>query len=230
MKLHAFPLLFFVACGWPVCFSQSLDRVPGTEIFLSDKTRLILRRGDTKEISHQPYYYQPVNLRIASRGKDYEFLFLAYNSDDNGFADGAIMHMLLTWGLTSLQVEEADSLLKSLHGNGAFIAGALLIEPAIGKESLHIHSESPVAEMLNLSLKSKGGIPLSPGEKMALSFMFSATDAYQMIEFLENPEKLKGLFFDILYYTPAIKSREPFILRGEFQQWMENIGEKEISK
>ena len=34
---------------------------------------------------------------------------MSYDEDDDSKIDGAIMHMLLTWGLTDLQKAEAES-------------------------------------------------------------------------------------------------------------------------
>jgi hypothetical protein len=209
-----------------LCFAQIPDPNTKTEISLADGTRVVLFKSMTREADFHPYYYFPVNLRISIRGNLPEFSFLSYDNDGDGRIDGAIMHMLLTWGLTRAQKKVVEAELKSKKGRSAFLAGAFPLLP--DDQDFRIISDSEIGEIIKKSLKSRGGIALAPGEKMALSFMFSAEDPLIMEDALRNTRKLDRVFFEMLFNFPGSKEKTSIILRGSFRGWIEEINKEKI--
>ncbi|CAM1371892.1 hypothetical protein [Tenacibaculum xiamenense] len=86
----------------------SLD--DGVEITLFGKAKTRNNRFSSE------YYYLPTNLHLSKREDGTpEFLFLKYTSEnrvDAGGAQGALMHFLMEWGLSSEQKAEAQEKLK----------------------------------------------------------------------------------------------------------------------
>lgn len=109
LTLKMFLLFLFSSVIFPECFPQRLISGNKTIITLQDKTEIILYPEISETGRYMPYYYLPVNLRISCKNGISEFSFMSYDEDDDSKIDGAIMHMLLTWGLTDLQKAEAES-------------------------------------------------------------------------------------------------------------------------
>jgi hypothetical protein len=203
--------------------SQRLIPESRIQLTLSDSTSVILYCGVTADRVNNACYYLPVNLRISERSGKPEFSFLAYDSDGDGRNDGAIMHLLLTWGLSADQESETQTLLRSKVDSLYYLAGSFL--PASDKQDIafDIESDNPLGEVLKQSLRSRGNPPLAPGEKMALSFMFSMENTEKMEKALNNPEKLEGISFVLSYDQPGEVPGEVILLRGDFRGWMIKI-------
>jgi hypothetical protein len=212
---------FYLICQ--VSAGQRL--IPGskTVIVLSDCTRVILYRAVTTDGINNACYYLPVNFRISEKTGKPEFSFLSYDTDQDSRNDGAIMHVLLTWGLTEGQQTEAERLLRGKIDSTLYIAGCPLLMGKGEATQFEIHSANPLGEVLRTSLRSQGSPPLSPGEKMALSFMFSPENTGLMETAIKNPEKLKGIFFDLTFTFIGEQGVDTLRLRGDFQKWIKSI-------
>jgi hypothetical protein len=212
---------FFLICL--VSAGQRLIPESKMDVVLSDSTRVILYRAITSDQVNNACYYLPVNFRISEKAGKPEFSFLSYDSDQDGRNDGAIMHMLLTWGLTEDQQTEAERFLRGKVDSTLYIAGCPLLSGKGGDVRFEIHSANPLGVVLSESLRSKGSPPLSPGEKMALSFMFSPENSEKMEFAIKNPEKLMGVFFDLKYTISGKYGPDTLLLRGDFRKWVKSI-------
>ncbi len=209
---------------------QLKDSSNRVEVILSDKTPVKLFKAEPNNASDHTWHYLPVNLRISAKAGNPEFSFLSYDTDDDGEVDGAIMHLLITWGLTLQQSEEAEKYLRKNRDSLVYITGSIPLRSSGQDNSFTITGKNPLVEVLIKSLKSRGSAPLSPGEKIALSFMFSAQDARQMETALKDTEKLKGIYFELVFDMYRTDLPSPIVLRGDFQQWMAGLGEKQKIK
>jgi hypothetical protein len=212
---------FYLICQ--VSAGQRLIPDSKMDIVLSDSTRVTLYRAVTSDQVNNACYYLPVNFRISERAGKPEFSFLSYDSDQDGRNDGAIMHMLLTWGMREDQQTEAERLLRGKVDSTLYIAGSPLLSGKGEDIRFEIHSDNPLGVVLRESLRSQGSPPLSPGEKMALSFMFSPGNTEKMESAIKNPEKLKGIFFDLTYTISGNKGLDTLFLRGDFRKWIKSI-------
>jgi hypothetical protein len=193
------------------------------DILLSDCTRVTFYRAITTDLVNNACYYLPVNFRISEKAGKPEFSFLAYDSDEDGRNDGAIMHMLLTWGMTDVQQTEAERYLRGKVDSTLYIAGCPFLSGKGEGFRFEIHSVNPLGEVLSKSLRSQGSPPLSPGEKMALSFMFSPENSERMETAIKYPEKLKGIFFDLTFVISGEYGSDTLLLRGDFQKWIKSM-------
>ncbi|MEZ4824909.1 MAG: hypothetical protein R3C61_01245 [Bacteroidia bacterium] len=176
-------------------FAQKLDLRKEVKITLKDQTAVVLY--PSAEYRNQ-YYYSPVNLRISIRKDNQpEYSFLTFKENDEGPVTGGLMHIMLTWGLSISQEEEAIEKLRSEVDSTAVIYGALPLEPLEPASGFYIISDNRGAEILRRSLKSSAGPSNTPGGKMAASFMFSADDAVAIEKLMANPEDFKDsrIFF-----------------------------------
>lgn len=221
-RLHIILLFgFFLLCQ--VSAGQRLIPESKMDIVLSDSIKVTLYRAVTADRVNNACYYLPVNFRITEKAGKPEFSFLSYDSDQDGRNDGAIMHLLLTWGMTDDQQTEAERLLREKFDSTLYIAGCPLLSGKGESIRFEIHSDNPLGEVLSKSLRSRGNPPLSPGEKMALSFMFSPENSERMESGVKNPEKLKGIFFDLTYTISDNNGLDTLLLRGDFQKWIKSI-------
>ena len=171
-----------VACGAGAPVSPN----PLLHLKLSDGTAVALIAGDPSEEGHV-YRYLPANLTIATRRDGTpEFSFLLYRADSTHEIDGAIMHLLLRWGLSEGQEAEVRRALKSRVDSTATLMGAMPVLPRDEGSSWDISARGPIGALLNRSLGSAGRVPLAPGSKLAMSFRFNAKDAVRMDEALRT--------------------------------------------
>lgn len=179
-------ILGMLHCCYPEGIAQNLHfTLPDSvEVTLSPKI----------ENGIKLYYYWPTNFSIATKedGTE-EFSFLTWKEDDKGEVKGGILHMLLTWGLNQKQSTEIEQSIAKIDST-AILMGAIPVEA--GNPVFEINTEHELGQILKRSLKSSGGVPLYPGDKLALSFMFSAEDAQRLLEMLKQNDNLfrKTLF------------------------------------
>lgn len=208
--------------------SRSQQLIPGSrkEWILPDCTRVVVYKAETPGDVNNACYYLPANLRISEKNGKPEFSFMSWDSDDDGHIDGAIMHLLLTWGLTEVQEARTLGLMRQKGDSLLYLAGAPMMSARQGNVAFKIVSDTQTGDVLNQSLRSQGSPPLSPGEKMALSFFFSPENAALMEDALLHTEKLKGIKFQLSFLLNEAFSGQPYLLEGDFQEWINKSGWK----
>lgn len=196
--------IFFISQGK----SQIILENGKVSFKLSDSTEVTLFPTSPKtEIVHKAYYYLPTNLRVSVRDSVPEFSWLTYDSDEDGTLDGGILHLLLTWGLNTKQLEEAETILKSTVDSTALIFGAISLE-ALPSQSWNIVSKDS-SQLDNILLKNVNGnaqIPQTAGNKWAASFMISKDDIDKVNESLKDTSILTKTYIVFNYeYEKIIK-------------------------
>lgn len=183
------------------------------------ESRSVVPLRDGKEVvlfsesmngSGYSYYYLPGDLHISEVKGNKEFLFQPYH--ENG-ADGAIMHMLLTWGIGQDEEDQIKKFLVSRGDSLGVIAGNVNVEQ-ISREAFAIVSTNSLGRILNRSLNSQPNVPSHAGSKMALSFNFKDEDASKMKAAMKNPQKFKGISFQLIYHYQVKRCRP---LSGEIE-------------
>jgi hypothetical protein len=201
---HIICLLFFLLFVLISVFPQQLIEESRIDLRLPDSTFVSFFSTENTGGRQTPCYYLPVNLRISQRDDNPEFSFLAYDTDSDGQTDGAIMHMLFTWGLTREQSEQAEYFLKNEVDSSLTIFGAVQIHAKPDDDFL-IYGDSDLDEILLNSITSRGGIPKTPGGKMAISFMFSAENAWRMEKALQSKESLSKIYFQLNFEYSVLR-------------------------
>lgn len=166
---------------------------------LADGTPVTVMRDPDEDAPHA-YRYLPANLTISRRGDGPpEFSFLPYRKDEGEELDGALMHVLLRWGLSPSQEAELQRALRHDIDSLGSVVGAASVQAYGEGASWEITSRGAIGSILNRSLASAGNVPTVPGNKLAISFRFDGHDASRIAEALRSRrgawgEKIRFLF------------------------------------
>jgi hypothetical protein len=180
LQLHISLAILLLA---PSGFAQNLDDESRTEVNLSDGTTVVFYKGHQAEESNI-YYYLPVNMHLSVRNGIPEISFLQYDEEGNR---GAILHFLLTWGLSGSSVREANGLLNLKIKDTAIVAGPVLVDAA--PVSFLITGNDTVVSIMNNSSSQNSPAPVIPGSKLAASFRFGADDSDYLSGIIRNHKK-----------------------------------------
>jgi hypothetical protein len=195
------------------CYAQSIDEDSRTEVILADGTRVVMFRSHVDEGSNI-FYYLPVNMHISVRDDRPEISLLQFN--ENG-QSGAILHFLITWGLSESGQKEANMLLNLKLHDTVIVAGPVLVEAA--PESFLITGNDRVVTTLNNALRQKSQAPLLPGQKLAASFRFGADDSDYLAQVIRDRGRtISGEIRMIFIYRSMI--REGYIFKATGHEWV----------
>lgn len=217
--------LFFIAIlscfltMFGTAHAQIVDQQNKLSLTLSDGTQVTLF-GEAASLSDRKtknYYYLPTSLRLGQKNDGTpEFLFMKYITDEkaaDGGIGGAIMHMLMEWGLTPNQQKEVESILASGKQGavkGSKLKGALDVKPD-GDKSLRIISATLSDESLAPSVVQSFNAPVIPGAKVAMASNLSANGAQLLAATFEKNKSITDLSIEMSFkYTtrvPAAKGR-----------------------
>ncbi len=151
---------------------QILDSENKINVELSDGTNVTLY-GASVSLSDEKskdYYYLPANFKLATKEDGTpQFLFLKYTSEntDEENIGGAILHMLMEYGLDKKQEKELQGILKSRH-EGAVLKGVANVEPD-GENSVRVISATLTNNKMTRNLVFSAKAPVMPGNKIALA-------------------------------------------------------------
>lgn len=143
------------------------------ELPLSDGMNLICY----KSYEGDKYFYLPPSQSIRLGRKDDpaktpEFLFMKFTTEereDQGGAQGAILHFLVEWGLTVDQAKEAQQVLVQKTKNPkALLSGPVALTSTPG-ESFKIISAILLDKKMTSSFITSGYAPPMPGNKAAVA-------------------------------------------------------------
>ena len=211
LRTHTCIILLLIAVGG---YSQNLIDESRTDIVLSDGTPVTLFKAHSFEEPSSLYYYLPVNLHVASRDGNPEISLLLF--DEQGDR-GAILHFLLTWGLSDRQEKEISDILSMKTEDTVFIAGPLLVESA--PVSFRITGDDPLVAIMNEGLTQNSHAPIIPGMKLAASFRFSGEQVDYISEALgEHGKNIDGTVSMIFIYRTMI--REGYISKPVDHSWV----------
>lgn len=193
-----------------------LDDENRISVVLKDGTAVVLygEATSTPGLKSKKYHYLPVNLRLADRPDGVpEFLFMKFIAEERaeqGGVSGALMHFLMTWGLTKTQQEELETILKENHGN-AQLMGAVQMSPEEESGSFQIISATLSDKGMTPSLITSGKAPLLEGGKAATAARFDKNGAQLLAATFERTRSVTDLSvamnFSYTTQAPAAKGR-----------------------
>lgn len=194
--------------------AQNLDDRSRTEITLSDGTTLVLYKSHSFERNSKHFYYLPVNMHVAHKDSRPEISLLQYDTEDNR---GAILHFLLTWGLSLSQEKEANDLLNMRLKDTVYVAGPVLVDAA--PASFIITGKDRLVEIMNAADTQSSRAPIVPGSKLAASFRFRASDLEYLCKMIREPcEKTDGKLQMIFTFKTMV--REGYISKPVEHEWI----------
>ncbi len=201
--------------------AQIVDDTNKLGLTLSDGTQVVLY-GEAASLSDRKtknYYYLPVSLRLGvkpDRTQTPEFLFLKYVTNEkeaDGGIGGALLHMLMEWGLTPAQQKEVEEILANGQQGArkkSVLKGALDVKPD-GDKSLRIISATLTDESLAPSVVQSLSAPVLPGAKVAVASNLSPNGAQLLAATFEKTRSITDLSIEMGFkYTtriPAAKGR-----------------------
>ncbi|MDY8138114.1 hypothetical protein [Aquimarina sp. 2201CG5-10] len=214
--------------GATICFlmmpllsshAQIVDDNNKLSLTLSDGTQVVLY-GAASSLSDRKsknYYYLPVSLRLGAKpDKTPEFLFMKYITEEkeaDGGIGGALLHMLMEWGLTPAQQKEVEQILASGQQGArkkSVLKGALDVKPD-GDKSLRIISATLTDDKLAPSVVQSLSAPVLPGAKVAVASNLSPNGAQLLAATFEKTKSITDLSIEMGFkYTtriPAAKGR-----------------------
>ncbi|MDD7887313.1 hypothetical protein [Flavivirga sp. 57AJ16] len=177
-----------------------------------------------KERGSDNYYYIPNQLQLSTKKGKPEYSFQEYKENEKAAPSGAILHCLVTWGITPEQLNELRLCVKNKHGEKALVAGAMTMEPKSQKIEF---SNTIIGYILKHSLKSRGTLSTFSNSKTALSFHIKESDVATVREAIKTPSKFKGTTITLHYkynsYTcnsgvrPMYDNETKIV--GQLQKW-----------
>lgn len=196
--------------------AQILDSENKLTITLKDQTKVTLY-GQAATLSDEKsknYYYLPCALRLSKkRDGTPEFLFMKFTSDEKsatGVTQGALLHLLMEYGLSKEQEAELAGVLKSRY-NGALLKGAADVEPD-GDNSVRIISATLGSKDLTRSLVFNGKAPTLPGSKIAIAAMLDKQGAQIFAATLEKTRSIADLSLNLSFnYTVRVPAARGYI-------------------
>lgn len=212
--------------------AQIVDDTNKLSLTLSDGTQVVLY-GQASSLSDRKsknYYYLPVSLRLGQKPDTTpEFLFLKYITEEkeaDGGIGGALLHMLMEWGLTPAQQKEVEQILQKGEQGArkkSVLKGALDVKPD-GDKSLRIISATLTDDSLAPSVVQSLNAPVLPGAKVAVASNLSPNGAQLLAATFEKTRSITDLSIEMGFkYTtriPAAKGRV-IVNWSEVQRHME---------
>ncbi len=199
--------------------AQVLDSENKLTITLQDGTQVILygKAISLSDRKSKEYYYLPTEPRL-SKKKDGtpQFMFLKYMTDETeqkGGISGALLHMLMEWGLTPEQKAEVSGILKNGKQGapkGSILKGAADVMPD-GDQSFRIISAVLSDGTLAPKVITSSKAPTLPGSKMAVASKLDKNGAQLLAASFEKGHSITDLSVELAFkYTvrmPAAKGK-----------------------
>ena len=226
-RLLALLSVFFMFTGSTVA-QIILDSQNKVTVALDDGTQVILYgKAKTRDNGFtSEFVYLPTGLRLSQRPDGVpEFLFLKYTTEeteDAGGVQGALMHFLMEWGLTTEQVAEAQVKLKDkideLNQNprskyrgitNPVILGAADVNVEDGNSFRIISSLLTDGEMAKVV--ASGNATTLPGAKIAVAAKLDKNAAQLMAATFEENRSISDVSielsfnYDVLF--PAVNGK-----------------------
>lgn len=190
MKTILIFLVLFLS-GNTYCRGQYLLEGSRQQITLKDKLEVeVYAARDCKEC----FYYLPANVRpsINAQGTP-EISFISWKDDQNKKTIGAILHFLITWGLTSGQEAELQNKIRTATDSNAVVMGAITMNQYPGQPDIYLEGDDAITDIFKTALTSKSQATTTPGAKMAMSFKFDGAAAERAVTVINDPKKLETL-------------------------------------
>ncbi|NBA84877.1 hypothetical protein GVN16_03855 [Emticicia sp. CRIBPO] len=212
--------------------AQGLDDRNRIDITLTDgvKVRLLGKSSPgTSNVFTNEYYYLPTNLRL-SRKQDGtpEFLLIKYTTEekaDAGGVQGALMHFLMEWGLTQVQLAELQKKVEekvkelslvpgsgfaALKGKKPMVMGAAKLRSDT-KDSFRVISAILTDKTFTPNMVTSGQASLLEGSKIAVAARLEKNAAQLLAATLEKNRSISDVSLELKFaydiMAPAIKGK-----------------------
>jgi hypothetical protein len=207
--------------------AQVVDYQNKVEIVLKDGTHVILY-GKAKSLNNTytgEYYYLPVGLRLSRRTDGTpEFLFLKYTTEQRaeaGGEQGGLIHFLMEWGLTPVQLQEAQTKLVEMIGQLAKTPGSPykgIQNPTIlGAVDVYTEDESfriisaSLSDPESARLVTSGSAPILPGSKAAVAGKLNPVTAQLLTATFEKNRSITDISLELNFMynvlMPAVNGK-----------------------
>jgi hypothetical protein len=179
------------------------------------------------------YYYLPTNPHI-SRDEDGtpKFSMVRFVTDKTkaqGGVDGAILDIMVEYGLSPEQVKEVEKQLRK-KVKGAKLKGAVQLEPGAEGNSFHVISATLTDKGFTNTLVTSGKAPVMEGQRVAMAARLSEYGATLLERSMEQPTTDISVVFDLKYLVklPAydVSVKINFDTYNEMQKEYEHNREK----
>lgn len=196
------------------------------------KEKIALNSGNSvyvyqeKNTTDSPtYYYVPTQLNLSESKGQPEYSLLEYKNSGSVTPDGAILHMLITWGLNNKELSELRQCIKHLYGSSATLSGALYLNNEAS--GITINTNTKTGQILNSALQSKGVPPTLSNGKMALSFRLKKEEVKIIREAIKNKSGFSKTLLKINYSyntntckgSISLAKKNELSLEGHLQNW-----------
>jgi hypothetical protein len=169
---------------WQPAHSVILDGTARVEVVLADGTNILLFGKDSGQSNRRPteFYYLPANLQLAQYPDGTpQFLFLKFTEDKmTDPAQGALMHFLMTFGLTESQKNRVNAKLRKEYP-GARVVGAVPLNIDEGGSFTITSGTVGQDEFIH-----SGRAPVIAGSRVAAATRMDATQAQLMDKTLQD--------------------------------------------
>lgn len=187
---------------------------------------------DATKISKN-YYYLPANPHIAvhpdGTPKFSMVRFVTDKTKEQGGVEGAILDIMVEYGLSPEQVTEVEKLLQKKI-KGAQLKGAVQLEDGAEGNSFNVVSAILTDEGFTNTLVTSGKAPVMEGQQVAISALLSNYGATLLAKSMEQPTTNVSVNFDLKYLVklPAYDVRViiNFDTYNELQKEYEHNREK----
>lgn len=160
------------------------------------------------------YYYLPTNLKLSTNADGTpQFLFLKFITEEkagDGGIGGGLIHFLMEWGLTDVQVKELEALLK-VKNRAATVKGAAPVEALGEAPGFQIISGVLTDKGLTPTIVATGKAPLMPGGKIAAAARLTPQGAQILEATFQKTSSISDISINLDFaYTmmvPAAKGR-----------------------
>ena len=217
LKLTILLVIFSLFLSKPTLKAQVLDSENKLSLTLSDGTQVTLF-GKAISLSNRKskdFYYLPTEPRLSVKQDGTpQFMFLKYMTDetaDQGGISGALLHMLMEWGLTPTQRAEVDMILntgKQGAVKGSILKGAADVVPD-GDQSFRVISAVLSDDKMAPTVVTSSKAPTLPGSKIAVATKLDAHGAQLLAATFEKGRSITDLSIELGFkYTvrmPAAK-------------------------
>ena len=132
------------------------------------------------------FYYLPCNLQLSFKNKKPEISMVQWDQSGDQQA-GAILHLLINWGLSNQQQEVLKQRIEAKIEGNAVIVGPVSVQGI--KQDVCFFGDEKFSNFLNKHLTNLPLSPTTPGSKMAFSFRFKGDEVAKLNSYIEDKQK-----------------------------------------
>lgn len=203
-------LIMIMFIGMAPIYAQTLSYEKSLEVVLEDGVNIKLY-GATEG---NAYFYLPPSrsLKLGHKEDDAktpEFLFMKFTTEEKeeqGGVQGALLHFLMEWGLTPVQMQDLEKKVKEKTGGSGTVQGPIDLIADEG-ESFKIISAVLSDKGFTPSFVTSGKAPPLPGSKAAVAARLDKNGAQLLAATFEKSRSITDISLALNYsYTVLIKA------------------------